>query len=145
MIIIREATEADTGILAELNNAFNDVQRSAEQIRAQVAAADSPETILLAEELGSVIGFLCFQALRSVCYDPPWFEITELYVVPNNRGHGAGRALAEEAMRRAREAGASEVVLRTNTNNRIAQNLCARIGLAPAPQVVFRSVLPGAA
>jgi ribosomal protein S18 acetylase RimI-like enzyme len=145
MITVREATEADAQVLAELNDAFNGVQRSAEQIREQMRAAESAETILLAEELGSTLGFLCFQALGSVCYDTTWVEITELYVVPAHRGHGAGRALVEEAMRRAEEADASELLLRTNVKNSVAQNLFARIGLETAPQIVFRSFLRGAA
>ena len=145
MITVREATEADAQVLAELNDAFNGVQRSAEKIREQVRAAESTETILLAEELGSILGFLCFQVLESVCYDTPWVEITELYVVPTHRGHGAGRGLVEEAMRRAEEAGASELLVRTNRQNGIAQNLLARIGLETAPQIVFRSFLRGAA
>lgn len=145
MITVREAIVADAQVLAELNNAFNDVHRSAEQIRERMRAAESAETILLAEELGSTLGFLCFQALGSVCYDTPWVEITELYVVPTHRGHGAGRALVEEALRRAEKARASEVLVRTNTKNTVAQNLFARVGLETASQIVFRSFLRGAA
>ena len=92
-----------------------------------------------------MVGFLCSQALRSLCYDEPWVEITELYVVPAHRGRGAGRALVGAAMRRAQEAGASEVVLRTNARNSAAQNLFARIGLEAAPQLVFRTFFRGAA
>lgn len=145
MITVREATDADAQVIAELNSAFNGVQRRAEQIRERMGASGSTETILLAEELGSTLGFLCFQALGSVCYDTPWVEITELYVLPTHRGLGSGRALVEEAMRRAKEAGASELLLRTNTRNGAAQNLAARIGLEAAPQIVFRSILQGAA
>jgi hypothetical protein len=67
MIGVREATEADAQVLAELNNAFNGVQRSAEQICAQMRAAEFAETILLADERfdawipllpGSLVGLL---------------------------------------------------------------------------------------
>jgi GNAT superfamily N-acetyltransferase len=145
MIRVREATEADALVLAELTSAFNVTQRSAEQIRAQMRTSEFAETILLAEELGSALGFLCFHVLRSVCYDTPWVEITELYVVPKHRGQGAGRALLEEAMGRTQRAGASELLLRTNAKNRVAQNLFVRIGLEAAPQIVFRTTLRGAA
>lgn len=143
MIEVREASEEDAQVLAELNTAFNGVQRSPELIHAQMRGAAVAETILLAEELGSTLGFLCFQVLWSVCYDAPWVEITELYVVPPHRGHGAGRALLEEARRRAEVAGASELLLRTNVKNSVAQSLLDRIGFAAAPQMVFRSVLRG--
>jgi ribosomal protein S18 acetylase RimI-like enzyme len=72
-------------------------------------------------------------------------EITELYVVPTHRDHGAGRALLQEAMRRAEVAGASELLLRTNAGNSVAQSLFARMGLEATPQIVFRSLLRGAA
>lgn len=145
MITVREATEADAQVLAELNDAFNGVQRSAARIRERMRAAESTETILLADESGSIRGFLCFHALESVCYDTPWVEITELYVVPTHRCHGAGRALIEDAKRRAEEAGASELLVRTSRQNDIAQKLLAQSGLETAPQIVFRSVLRGAA
>jgi ribosomal protein S18 acetylase RimI-like enzyme len=144
MVTVREATEADAQVLSELNNEFNGVRRSPEEIRQQMRTAGSSETILVVEELGSTIGFLCFQALRSVCFEPPWVELTELYVVPPRRGHGAGRALLEEAARRAVAAGASELVLRTNVRNAAAQHLFARGGFEAAPHIVYRRVLRGA-
>ena len=145
MITVREATDEDAEVIAELNNAFNGVHRRPKKIRKYMGAPKSTETILLAEELGSTLGFLCFQVLGSVCYDTPWVEVTELYVMPTHRGRGAGRALVEDAMRRARAAGASELLLRTNTKNDAAQDLAARIGLEAAPQIVFRAILGGAA
>ena len=141
MIAIREASECDAEVLAELNAAFNSVQRGADHIRAQITASGSTETVLLAEELSSIVGFLCFQTLTSVCYDAPWCEITELYVVPSHRRRGAGRLLVAEVIRRAEEVNASELLVRTNSNNRIAQDLCAGIGLETVPQVVFRSTV----
>ena len=144
MITVREATEHDAQVLAALNDAFNGVRRSTEEIRRAMHAAAQEKT-LLAEESGAAVGFLCCQALRSVCYDEPWVEITELYVAPTHRGRGAGRALIDAAIRHAQEAGASEVVLRTNARNSAAQNLFARIGLEAAPQLVFRTFLQGAA
>ena len=144
MVTVREATEADAQVLSELNNEFNGVRRSAEEIRQQMRAPGSGETVLVAEELGATIGFLCFQVLRSFCYDSPWMELTELYVVPPRRGRGAGRALLEEAARRAEAAGASELVLRTNASNAAAQHLFARGGFETAPHIVYRRVLRGA-
>ncbi len=145
MITVREATENDAQVLAELNDAFNGVRRSTEEVRRTMHAAVSQERILLAEESGAPVGFLCCQALCSVCYDEPWVEITELYVAPTHRGRGAGRALMDAAIRYAQEASASEVVLRTNARNSAAQNLFARIGLEAAPQLVFRTFFRGAA
>ena len=141
MLRVRVATEADAQIVAELNKAFNGVQCSAEQIRAQMRASDLAETILLAHDHSSILGFLCYHVLWSACHDAPWVEVTELYVAPTHRRRGAGRALLEETLRRAEAAGASELVLRTNAKNSGAQSLFARIGLEAAPQIVFRTTV----
>jgi hypothetical protein len=78
MIQIRNATEGDAQLLAELNQAFNGVNRPSDQIRRVLQTSGSTETVLVAEESGTLVGFACFQTLRSVCYDSPWAEITEL-------------------------------------------------------------------
>jgi len=141
MITVREATEDDAQVLAELNTVFNGVRRSTAEIQHAMKAAAPQEDTLLAEESGTVVGFLCYQALHSLCYDEPWVEITELYVVPAQRGHGAGKALVEAAMSRAQEAGASELVVRTNVRNSAAQNLCTQMGLEAAPLAELRDWL----
>ena len=143
MITIRQATFADADVLARLNHEFNGGQWDAERVRQSLRADGSPETVLLAEEAGAVVGFMCLQTFRSVCYDAPWVEITELYVAPAHRRRGAGRALLHEGERRAERSGASELLVRTNTSNRPALSLFRRTGLEPAPQVVFRRFYPG--
>lgn len=142
MIIVREASALDADRLAALNDAFNAVARDVHRIRESLAEA-LPETVLVAEEAGTVIGFLCLQTLRSVCYDAPWVEITELYVAATHRGRGAGQALLRQAEVRAAKAGASELLLRTNNENVAAKALVKRMGLDAAPQVVFRRLYAG--
>lgn len=138
MIQIRKATEGDAQSLAELNQAFNGVNRDSDQIRRVLQTGGSSETVLVAEESGTVVGFACFQTLHSICYDLCWTEITELCVTPSRRGCGVGRALVREAIRQAAEAGAAEIVLRTNVKNEAAQSLFTQMGLEPAPHAVFR-------
>jgi ribosomal protein S18 acetylase RimI-like enzyme len=143
MITVRQATLADADVLARLNHDFNRVPRDARRVRQALRAETSRETVLLAEEAGAVVGFMCLQTLWSVCYDAPWVEITELYVAPTHRRCGAGRALIREGERRAEGSGASELLLRTNTKNRSALGLFRRAGLERAVQVVFRRFYPG--
>jgi GNAT superfamily N-acetyltransferase len=145
MITVREATEDDAQVLAELNTVFNGVSRSTAEIQRAMKATAPHEDTLLAEESGTVVGFICCQALHSLCYEEPWVEITELYVVPARRRHGVGKALVEAAMRRAQEVGAFELVVRTNVRNSAAQHLCTEMGLEAAPQLVFRTFFSGAA
>jgi ribosomal protein S18 acetylase RimI-like enzyme len=138
MIQIREARESDAQFLAELNQEFNGIKRSSQEIaRVLQAGQSSSETVLVAEDSGAVIGFACFQTLCSLCYDAPWLEITELYVIAAHRRSGAGKALVREAMNRAEQDGVSEVLIRTNLMNEAAKNLFKEVGLEAAPDVVF--------
>jgi ribosomal protein S18 acetylase RimI-like enzyme len=137
MIQIRKATERDSKSLAELNQAFNGVNRTSDQIRRVLQTSAATETVLVAEESGAVVGFACLQTLHSICYDSPWTEITELYVKQTHRSSGVGKALVRDAIRQAQESGASEILLRTNVKNEAAQSLFTRFGLEPAPELVF--------
>jgi N-acetylglutamate synthase-like GNAT family acetyltransferase len=137
MMRVREAVKSDVQRLAGLNQAFNGVTRSSEDIGRVLEAEGSHETILVAEDEGEVVGFACLQTLDSFCYAAPWTEITELYVVPASRRSGAGTGLVDEAIRRAAEIGASEVLVRTNIENEAAKCLFAQRGLELAPHLVF--------
>jgi ribosomal protein S18 acetylase RimI-like enzyme len=138
MIQIREARMSDAQSLVELNQEFNGIERSIQEIaRVLQTGRSSSETVLVAEDSGAVVGFACYQILYSVCYDAPWMEITELYVIPAHRRCGAGRSLIREAIGRAEQAGVSEVLVRTNVMNEAAKNLYKEIGLEVQPDVVF--------
>ena len=136
MIQIREARENDAQSLAELNQEFNGLMRPVQEIAIALQATGSPEVVLIAEDKG-IVGFACYQILYSVCYDAPWMEITELYVIPAHRRCGAGKALVSEALNRAEHAGVSEVLVRTNVKNEAAKTLFKEIGLVAAQDRVF--------
>ena len=135
---IREARPSDAEVLAALNKEFNGVVRGAGQLRESLATSGSRETVLVAEDAGMVVGFACLQIHHSVCYDAPWTEITELYVTPDSRGRGVGRALVRELDIRARAMGASELVVRTSIGNEAAKAVFRHAGLNTASHVVFR-------
>lgn len=67
---------------------------------------------------------------------PDAMEIKRLYVVPDGRGTGAGRALVEAAMAEARAAGARTLRLDTT------RNLTPAIGLYSGMGFVFRDPYP---
>jgi ribosomal protein S18 acetylase RimI-like enzyme len=64
-------------------------------------------------------------------------EIRLLSVLPTARGHGVGRALTEECIRRARERGAHEVGLHTSRSMRAAIDLYASMGFERRPDLDF--------
>jgi ribosomal protein S18 acetylase RimI-like enzyme len=69
--------------------------------------------------------------------------LEELYVVPESRGHGLGRALLDAAMEAAREAGATRIELNTSTDDTAARGLYESLGFtnregAPeGPQMLY--------
>ncbi|MBO0828076.1 MAG: GNAT family N-acetyltransferase [Streptosporangiales bacterium] len=54
--------------------------------------------------------------------------LAELYVVPEHRGHGLGRALMEAALREARERGADTMDLGTSDDDVAARHLYESLG-----------------
>jgi len=68
--------------------------------------------------------------IRRLPADPPAvrYEVKHLWVRPEVRGGGHGRALLEELERRARHLGATELVLDTNRVLQAAAALYARLG-----------------
>ena len=121
---IRIATPADAAALARLNEEFNGVFATAEQIAARLIACQDIETPILAELDGQVRGFACVRLIPCVLYA----ELTELYVEPAFRRRGVGRALVEHAERLSRERGAADMLIMTGSDNAQAQALYRALG-----------------
>ncbi|MFE2327576.1 GNAT family N-acetyltransferase, partial [Streptomyces sp. NPDC059385] len=69
------------------------------------------------------VGFAqVYRAFSSLSMDTAWI-LNDLYVAPEGRRTGAGRALLREVLRRAREAGVTGVQLETAYDNTVAQGL----------------------
>src|SRR4051794_10344640 len=122
-MIIRTATPADAEDLARMNAAFNDVFDSAAQIAARLAACAEIETALVAELDGRVGGFACVRVVPCVLYAEPYAELTELYVEPEFRRRGVGRALIAYAEQLAQARGAADLLIMTGVDNAAAQAL----------------------
>jgi ribosomal protein S18 acetylase RimI-like enzyme len=122
-VIIRHATPADAPALARMNEAFNGASDPAEQIAARLVACAAIETPLLAELDGQAIGFACVRVVPCVLYAEPYAELTELYVEPDYRHHGIGRALIARAEALVRERGAADLIIMTSVSNAAAQAL----------------------
>jgi ribosomal protein S18 acetylase RimI-like enzyme len=82
------------------------------------APADSP----------SASGFVhLYPSCDSLAMKPLWI-LYDLYVAPEARRHGLGRALMDRAAALARESGASCLILETAKDNLPAQSLYERLG-----------------
>ena len=124
---VRPAGAEDAPHLARLLHAFNaefdeptpPVATLAERCRRLLGAGEI--TVLLAGE--GPDGFVQLRLRPSVWMEGPDVYVEELYVVPQRRGHGIGRALLEAAMQVAREAGAGHIDLTTGEDDVVAREL----------------------
>jgi ribosomal protein S18 acetylase RimI-like enzyme len=92
--------------------------------RALIADPDGEGIQLIArggggEPLGFATVYWCWQTLNAARAG----VMNDLFVVPETRGQGVGRALIEECRRRARERGAAQLVWETAPDNETAQRL----------------------
>lgn len=78
---------------------------------------------LVAEEDGRVIGIAHCIPHRSTWTIGPYLYLNDLFVSPDVRGSGAGRALIEEMYRRADKMGAERVYWLTHEANATARKL----------------------
>lgn len=155
-VIIRDARPNERAIIRELTlRAYAEhaavMQPSAwEGLRDAIRSAlgsEEPAERIVAERGGALVASVLLFSPEASAYGgaaggqgAP--EIRMLAVAPEARGQGLGEALVAECIRRARQAGASEIGLHTSHSLRAAIRLYERLGFARAPQYDFQP--PGA-
>lgn len=141
-IKVRLASAADAEALCALNQAFNGEDggeglADAAMIRASLAA-NPMEIVCLAEVSGKPAGFCCMLVKRSMCYDAPSAELTELYVAPEARRRGVAAALVSLAEQTCRERfGVDGFHLLTGCDNEAAQALYRKLGYCAKKDMYF--------
>lgn len=106
-------------------------------------ATDEPVERIVAEQDGELVGSVMlfppdtqsYGAGGAVARVP---ELRMLAVAPAARGHGVGRALVEECVRRARQAGATALGLHSSASLHAAIRLYERMGFVRAPEDDFQ-------
>lgn len=93
--------------------------------RGEAAEADAGDTVF--------VGCGGIRRLQSEPGEPVRFEIKHLFLQPQVRGRRWGRVLLDELERRAREFGAEELVLDTNSSLEAAGALYKRSGYVDVP------------
>jgi ribosomal protein S18 acetylase RimI-like enzyme len=130
---VRRATEADVEVIGRLLHDFNAEYDEPTPGPAAIAKRmklllGSEETVVLLAEESQGLAVLRFrpsmweEALE--CY------LAELYVVPDERGRGLGRALMESAMAHARAEGATYMDLGTSEDDVAARALYESLGFS---------------
>jgi len=142
---VRQAIPADAGAIADIWNGyirdtavtFTDIEKTAPEVAADIAARQQDGLYLVAEEGGVVLGFATAGAFRGGPGYRHTLEIT-VHVAPNARGRGAGRALVTALEDAARKAGAHVLVAGVSGENPDAVAFHARLGFSEVgcmPQV----------
>jgi GNAT superfamily N-acetyltransferase len=98
--VIRPAKNEDIKIIAELIRALADYERLAhavvldeDKLAAHLFGQPRYAEVLLAEEEGEVVGFALFFTNYSTFLGRPGIYLEDIFVSPERRGHGHGKAL----------------------------------------------------
>jgi ribosomal protein S18 acetylase RimI-like enzyme len=134
-VTIRAATADDHAVLRELWEEFEEELGGQEYLREtwEEAWDDLSQTVdegvaLIAEDDGRAVGFVfCVLGDRG----RKTAHVTDIYVRPDARSRGVGRALLAELIEPAREAGLGHVSLEVLVQNTDARRLYERLGFAP--------------
>lgn len=110
-----------------LNLAFQGIEDELESLLENYSPPEG--CMLLAEIDGHTVGCAALRPLDDgIC------EMKRLYVMPDHRGQGIGRALAEEIIREAKSIGYHSMRLDTLNTMQAAQGLYRSLGFKPTQQ-----------
>jgi len=114
--MIRPATPADTPTIARLIRALAEYERLADKVvlkeadlREHLFGARQYAEVSLAEDGGAVVGFALYFHNYSTFLAKPGIYLEDLFVVPEHRGRGHGKALLAALARLAVERECSRV------------------------------------
>ncbi|HEX5782776.1 MAG TPA: N-acetyltransferase [Solirubrobacteraceae bacterium] len=129
---VREATPEDAEaigrLLDDFNREFDDPTPGPAALAERVAEllADGELTVLLADP--GPVGVSVLRFWPSLWTPALECHVTELYVVPEHRGRGTGRALMDASLALARQRGADYVDLFTSEDDVAARALYESLG-----------------
>lgn len=117
-MIIRSARPADLDALAALEcRAFGEQAWSRASVDDELAQLSASRSILVAEELGAVVGYVVLMVIGGSA------DLTRIAVEPSHRRNGLGRELVDEALSEAAGRGCDQVMLEVAADNDAAVRL----------------------
>lgn len=131
--MIRIATTDDALVIARTLRAFNaeydDPAPEESWLAARVADLLGDDTlVVLSEQSEEVVGLALLRIRRSLWEDADEAYLAELYVRPELRGRGLGKALLVETMAEARRRGCTYMDLTTTNQDEAAVALYESVG-----------------
>jgi ribosomal protein S18 acetylase RimI-like enzyme len=133
-VVVREAELADAETIGMLLHDFN--SEFGEPTPGPAALAERIRQLLTAGETKVLLGGREPRGLAVLRFRPSiWTQglecyLAELYVVPDRRGQGLGRALMEAAIKLARDQGADYMDLGTSEDDEVARALYESLGFS---------------
>ncbi|GFN30272.1 GNAT family N-acetyltransferase [Paenibacillus xylaniclasticus] len=115
---VRRAYITDAPDLVRLNEAFNGVRISEEEVRESLLRSNELVAIALLDEHPAA--FACAQYFESFCYRELRGELTEMFVEPSARGQGLASMLMAYMEEELRSRGVKHVKVLTGADNDIA-------------------------
>jgi GNAT superfamily N-acetyltransferase len=110
--MIRSATPNDIPVIAQLIRALAEYEKLSHevvldeaQLREHLFGARRYAEVVLAEQAGAVVGFALFFHNYSTFLSKPGIYLEDLFVLPEHRGQGHGKALLKHLARLAVERG----------------------------------------
>jgi GNAT superfamily N-acetyltransferase len=136
--MIRSATPADTPTIARLIRALADYEKLAHEVvfderrlHEHLFGARPSAEVLLAEEAGSMVGFALFFHSYSTFLGRPGLYLEDLFVLPEHRGKGLGKALLAALARLAVERGCGRLEWSVLSWNEPALRFYQALGATP--------------
>lgn len=138
-LLVREAVKEDIPFLIELNDQFNGVRRSLEEVEMDLLNAREIIVVAVMEE--RVVGFACGQTYKSFCYAEHQAEITEMYIQESARRNGLAGMMIERLEEIFRESGVGNIKILTGNKNTKAIKTYERAGYDREDEFVFAKEL----
>jgi GNAT superfamily N-acetyltransferase len=137
-LVIRPGEKADVSVIAHLIRELSrfeklehEVTMTEELLAENLFGPHRYAETLIAEDEGSPIGFALFFHTFSTFLGKPGLYLEDLFVVPEQRSHGVGRALLKELARVALERGCGRLEWAVLNWNREAVKFYDRLGARP--------------
>ena len=127
-VTVRAAGPADAPAAAELLFEFNGEGLPPEALARRMEELQGLESAFLGEWDGEAAGLLVLRIVPTLSGFDPWAEITEMYIRPQLRRRGIGRALMEAALDYGRKRGCREFHLLVDPLNRSGQDFYTELG-----------------
>lgn len=138
---VRRAYIHDAEDLARLNEVFNGVVMTPEEVRDSLLRSN--ELVAIALLNGHTVGFACAQYFESFCYHEKHGYLTEMFIEDSARGRGLATMLMAHIEEELRSRGVSEVSVLTGSDNEIAIRAYEKFQYVRQADAVLQKNLPG--